>query len=374
MDELTVNSNKKTRILLSRNNPVALVVGAAGFLGSNLVDKLLLKNIQVIGVDDLNIGKRENLSNAVEKKNFHLLISSPEKCNLEIDRLDYIFIVWEQETEFANLLELFKKHRARLLFVSSIELYDKGNEREKLAWFKNAEVEVARFAKEHNLNARILRLGSVFGPRMDFNHFDPMIKLIQQSLTGDLQKEVSLEFSSRALYVDDATDLLIKCIFAGATAQKIFDGVATTPVKVSEAKQILLDPVWYESKNFIPTELPPWFTPNLEKTIKFLNWHPQTKLVEYLRKTVNYFKDNEIKVPKLVDKAGRDDRGEEDAGKWKMEKSKELEALKKIGETEKTDSKEDKGDEQILSGRNKQRNKLPKLFFPTRTLAVLAGI
>ena len=35
-----------------------LVTGCAGFIGSNLVDKLLLNNCKVIGIDNLNTGKK----------------------------------------------------------------------------------------------------------------------------------------------------------------------------------------------------------------------------------------------------------------------------------------------------------------------------
>jgi len=62
--DLEENINKKNSILLSRNTPVALVVGAAGFLGSHLVDALLNKNIQVVGVDDLTNGQQKNLQTA----------------------------------------------------------------------------------------------------------------------------------------------------------------------------------------------------------------------------------------------------------------------------------------------------------------------
>ena len=45
MGDLEENINKKNSILLSRNTPVALVVGAAGFLGTHLVNVLFNKNI-----------------------------------------------------------------------------------------------------------------------------------------------------------------------------------------------------------------------------------------------------------------------------------------------------------------------------------------
>ena len=335
---------------------MALVVGAAGFLGSNLADKLLAKNIQVVGVDDLIFGRRENLSQAVENKNFHLVIESSERLDLKLERLDYIFVVWTKNLDLSKILTLFLESNSRLLLVSSVGLYKKDFDGEDSGWYKKGEIEIAHFAKGHNLNARVVRVGPVFGPRMDFETKDPMIELIRQSLTGELQKEVSLDFSSRALFVDDATELLIKCIFAGATAQKIFDAVSPSPVKISEVKQILLDPVWYESKNFIPSELPPWPTPNLEKTIKFLNWHPKTKLIEGLRQTLNYFRDNEIKVPELDDRRWKVDDREKEDKRWKMEKSAQLEALK--------------GPE---TGENKKGIKLPKVLFPFKALTWLAG-
>ena len=54
MDELADSINKKNSIAVARNTPVAFVVGAAGFLGSHLVDKLLDKKIQDDGVDNLS--------------------------------------------------------------------------------------------------------------------------------------------------------------------------------------------------------------------------------------------------------------------------------------------------------------------------------
>ena len=42
----------------------ALVTGGAGFIGSNLVDALLLRGDDVVVVDDLSSGKRENLDGA----------------------------------------------------------------------------------------------------------------------------------------------------------------------------------------------------------------------------------------------------------------------------------------------------------------------
>ncbi len=317
MDETALNINKITRILLSRNQPVALVVGAASFLGSSLVDKLLEKNIQVIGVDNLTVGKRQYLSQASENKDFHLVIEDAENLDLGIDRLDYILVVPDEELNIKRIVGQFKKFKVRLLLISSVELY--GAEiPQNLEWLKKAEEMVAEAAKNNNLNARILRLGPIYGPRMSFGTNDPIGRLIAQSLRGDLQKETNLEFSTRSLYIDDAVELAVKCFLAGATAQKIFDGVNTNPIKISEIKQILMDPVWYENKSFEPSELPPWPTPNLEKTIKFLNWHPKAELVKNLKETLSYFKDNGLEIPVIKEPEVKIDK----------EKRADLQALK----------------------------------------------
>ncbi len=368
MDDLGQNIKQNTGILLARNTPVALVVGADSFLGSHLVDKLLLKELQVVGSTDKRYGQKENLSKAVESRDFHKI--SDIEDDLDLKRLDYIFVLPNKELKLKPVLEIFKKTKCRLLLISSIDLYSQDNASHELKWLKDTEVEVAQAAKENNLNARILRLGPVFGPRMSFEEIygelDPVARLIAQSLNGNLQKETALEFSSRALYIDDAVNLAIKCIFAGATAQKIFDGCLPVPIKVSEIKQILLDPLWYENRNFEPSELPPWPTPKLKKTIHFLNWHTKTKLVENLRKTLQFFKDNEIKVPepegKKAENAG--DNG------WRNEKLEELQALRE-GSIKKVEFKKDEaGKKEVEKGGSK-----PKIsFFFSAVFLILAVI
>lgn len=337
MSETAYTSIEKPSILLARNTPVALVVGVAGFLGSHLTDKLLEKNIQVIGLDNFSTGRKDNLGEAIKHSRFHLIdASAGESLNLDIPRLDYIFIVAGDGWSMRHLLDVALKFNSKIVFVSSIDLYDR---KSSLPWFKEKEEELAKFAGDHNLNARILRLSSVFGPRMHFRENDPVTRLIQASLLDELQKEsVVSEFSSRAIYVSDAVDLILKSMFFGATALRIFDGALLIPIKVDEIKQILLDPLWHENRGFKPTELPPWLTPNLEKTMKFLAWHPQTDLVKALKETLSYFKENEVEVPRLevgdhrseIPRTEREGEKEKLIAEWgkKMEEEKIVKTVK----------------------------------------------
>src|SRR5215212_251679 len=46
---------------------LALVTGGAGFIGSHLVDALLERGADVVALDDLSTGRRENLTAALEQ-------------------------------------------------------------------------------------------------------------------------------------------------------------------------------------------------------------------------------------------------------------------------------------------------------------------
>lgn len=314
---------EKTSILLSRNRPVSLVVGAAGFLGSHLAEKLLQLGVQVVGVDNLSTGSKLNLTGLVKDKNFHFIDKSIADSvfskefvgRWDFPRLDYAFFVASslhpQEfyslglSNFLNLINFLKEKnelpvtKPRIVLVSSINLYDNKLDSLNQA-IKDGEIRFAKFVKYHKLNARIIRLGPLYGPRMNFENEDPIVRLIQSSLNNQLPSEqVALDFSTRALFVEDGVNLIIKSVLSGATAHKIYDGALYQPIKVAEIKQILLDPLWHESKNFQPSELPPWPTPNLERTMRELSWHPQVGIITALKQTLSYFKDHNIEVPRL---------------------------------------------------------------------------
>ncbi len=314
------------RILVSRNQPVAFVVGVSGFIGSHLAEKLLNKGIQVIGVDNLSSGTKSNLHECVKNGDFHFLNEDitdtqtiKKLLNLILPRIDYAFFVAENGKTNAiythgvlNFLHFLKEARERIaeendaqiseekpkvLFCSSIDLYDSKMARDRKE-LRDAEVKFAKFVRYYKMNARVVRLAAVYGPRMHFRENDAMVRLLQVSLKGDLQKEqIDNDFSSRAIYIDDAVELLIKAILSGGTSHKIFDGSLLQPIKIAEVKQVLLDPLWHEERDFKPSELPPWASPNIEKTMSELGWKPKTAFVTSLRETVAYFKNHSEEVP-----------------------------------------------------------------------------
>ena len=68
------------------NNNFA-VTGCAGFIGSNLVDRLLANGMHVVGVDNFSTGQRQFLENAMKNSNFQLF----EADLLDLDALKIAF-------------------------------------------------------------------------------------------------------------------------------------------------------------------------------------------------------------------------------------------------------------------------------------------
>src|SRR5262249_5643295 len=153
---------------------------------------------------------------AAKDKDFHFIHKPIQLLeSLDFLRIDYAFFCLNDLdnppylaalTQFLKSIKNFsdeKDQKPKIVFISSIELYKRqhSDERDKgsldFKKLEQAEVKLAKFVKDHNLNGRIVRLGGVFGPRMHFNYPEPLFLLIRSSLLGKLQEEqVSLEFSS----------------------------------------------------------------------------------------------------------------------------------------------------------------------------------
>jgi nucleoside-diphosphate-sugar epimerase len=316
VDTVQITSIPEERKQLSRNQPIALVIGAAGFIGSHVVEKLLDQNIQVIGVDDLSSVSIYNISHVLDNPKMILLETGAQNLILEdgnvlngvtVPRIDYVIYLIDSglalkdglQKTLAIVNEFHQKqgNPAKLLFVSHIQVYE-GDLPPNFIPLRRGEIAFAKFCKQHSLNARIVRLASVYGPRMHFREEDPAIELIKASQSRRLEKEeITSVFSTHAIYIEDAVNLIVKSLFLGATANKIYDGALLHPIKVSEVKQVLLDPLWYEQQGFKPTPLPPWLTPNLERSQKELSWKANGNIVATLKQTISYLKEHKQMIP-----------------------------------------------------------------------------
>ncbi len=177
-----------------------LVTGGAGFVGSHVVDKLLLKNPKkVIILDDFSRGTPQNIENASKHKNTELVtgdIRDSEQVNSVVKGCDYVFhLAAIRITRCAedprlcqqvlvdgtfNILEACATNKVKkLILSSSVSIYGDPSYLpmdEKHPFNNTTAYGAAKIANEemtkaframYGLNYVILRYFNIYGPRMD---------------------------------------------------------------------------------------------------------------------------------------------------------------------------------------------------------------
>lgn len=202
-------------------NPISLVAGSSGFLGSNLTRELLSRGHRVIGLDNNLTSDGSNQAEFTGNSSFESLdfsVLDSERV-MAVTHVDFVFHLASPasppkyqtlalETIKANtigtenLMRLAIKHSARFLFASTSEIYGNplispqpehywGNvnpigprsmydESKRLG-----ETLVSHFIKSEELNGAIIRIFNTYGPGMD--PFDGRVvsTFIRQALNAE---------------------------------------------------------------------------------------------------------------------------------------------------------------------------------------------
>lgn len=216
------------------NKKVIFITGGTGFIGKALINYLIndykiycftrnpnkIKNSNVIPVTDFEIN---------EKIDYIIHCACPtassELSNNSIEVIDTIYNLTK------SCLELAIKHNARMLFLSSMEVFGKieGFVSENdlgsldLTLPRNGYAEAKRltellcecYIKERNANVAIARLAQIFGPgseKNDSRFFNFIIKKIIANEDIILKSDGTTYHNS--CFLDDAIELLIKILFS----------------------------------------------------------------------------------------------------------------------------------------------------------------
>lgn len=167
-----------------------LVTGGAGFIGSNLVEKLLEKGEEVTIIDNFSTGSEENISEVRDQVS---LIKAPcaDIPELNLGNLDLIFhigipssspmyrkdplLVGSAINEFIKIMELAKKNESKVVYASSSSMYGRCEpphkedmDVEAFDYYTEARLAMERLAKVyhelHDVDSVGLRFFSVYGP------------------------------------------------------------------------------------------------------------------------------------------------------------------------------------------------------------------
>jgi UDP-glucuronate decarboxylase len=306
-------------------NKRILITGGAGFIGSNLCEKLLNDGHKIICVDNLITGNIKNIEHLFQNSNFkfinHNIINYLE-IDEEIDEIynlacpasppkyqkDPIETLKCNFNGILNLLELAKKKKAKILQTSTSEIYGEPQINPQHEEYRGnvntigirscydegkrvAETLMMEYHNQYNIEIRIARIFNTYGPKMDKNDGRVVSNLINQALSNsDLTIYGNGEQTRSFCYIDDQINGLIKLMNSdyiypvniGNPYEINMKQLAETILKLTESNSIIV----YKE---LPSDDPTNRKPDISRAKNILNWEPKYDLEKGLMKTIEYF-------------------------------------------------------------------------------------
>ena len=303
-----------------------LVTGGAGFIGSHLCDRLISSGNDVICVDNLFTGSKDNIRHLLNNPYFEFIRHDmTQPIYVECDQIynlacpaspkwyqkDPIFTFKTSVYGAMNCLGLAKRTGARVLQASTSEVYgDPHVHPQDESYWGNvnpigirscydegkraAETLFFDYHRKHGVEVKIIRIFNTYGPRMDVGDGRVVSNFIVQALKNEDITIYGDGSQTRSFcYVDDLVEGMIRLM----NSSEDFTG----PVNIGnpdehtikELAEMVIGLTGSESKIVykpLPSDDPTRRKPTIELARDELGWEPQVKLMEGLGKTIDYFR------------------------------------------------------------------------------------
>jgi UDP-glucuronate decarboxylase len=315
---------------ISFQDQKVLVTGGAGFLGSWICDVLVTQGAEVKCVDNLASGLLSNISHHLKSSRFHFIkhdIAEPISFD---DRLDLVIHMASRASPFefehypieilkANTiglmvsLEIAKKHRARVLYASTSEIY--GNPQivpTPESYFGNVnsvgprgcydeakrcgEAYVVAYRKQYGLDTRIARIFNTYGPRIrsDGIYARAVPRFIDQALNNRHITIFGDGTQTRSFtYVTDQIEGLLKLAALDEASGSIVNIGNDKETTIMDIAKMILDVTGSRSSIAyypLPEDDPLCRRPDISRAKELLGWWPKVALEDGLRRTVEWFR------------------------------------------------------------------------------------
>lgn len=316
-----------------------LVTGGAGFIGSHLCDALLKKGANVICVDNLMTGKKENLAQAMESPNFSFVDGDANNKEFlhsifEKQSIDYIFhyaavlgvqrvieqplLVLDDIIGTRAIMELAKEFGVKkVVFSSSSEAYghmaelplkeDTGrelqNQTHSTSLYSLVKITGEQIMQVYNDTYGVptcsLRFFNVFGPRQESSTYGFVIGIfIKQILEGKAPTIFGDGYQTRDfIYVDDNIESALHALESEkADGQVINVGMGRQTTIRDLAERLIaisgkdLAPIFKEAREY---EIR-YRSPDVTKMQSLLGVTIQDNLNENLKKTYQWYEQTQV--------------------------------------------------------------------------------
>lgn len=281
-----------------------LVTGAAGFIGSNLCQRLNNDEHEVFGIDIA--WEEEDICDDVDQSCdwlFNLACDASPKRYQEFP----FFTLRTNFTGTWNCLENALRYNAKMLQASTSEVYgDPLQNPQREDYWGNvnpvgprscydegkriAETLCYEYKKEVNVDVRIARIFNTYGPGMDADDGRVVSNFIVQALRGEPLTIYGKGMQTRSFcYIDDLLDGFMTLINADEFVTNLGN---PTEFTVYELAELVLRLTGSKSKMVflpLPQDDPQQRKPDITKA-KALGWEPKVSLEDGLKETIKYFK------------------------------------------------------------------------------------
>ena len=303
-----------------------LVTGGAGFLGSHLIDRLVEQGDDVLCVDNLFTGTKENIAHHWSNPRFEFMrhdITFP--LFVEVDQIynlacpaspihyqhDPVQTTKTSVHGAINMLGLAKRLGARILQASTSEVYgDPSIHPQTEAYWGNvnpigvrscydegkrcAETLFFDYHRQNDLDIKVARIFNTYGPRMHPNDGRVVSNFIVQALNGKPITIYGEGNQTRSFcYVADLIDGLIRLMdsrkgFTGPV--NIGNPVEFTMKELAAAVIELTGSKSNISYASLPPDDPQQRQPDIKLARSELGWEPKVALRDGLTETIDYFR------------------------------------------------------------------------------------
>jgi UDP-glucose 4-epimerase len=298
-----------------------VITGVAGFIGSNLAERLLAEDHEVIGIDNLAYGLREQIPAGVkfceldirDRQLWELL--RPSDVVFHLAAKNCISDCQDDPVETASInvtgtVNVFEASRragaAKVVYAESSALYEGSDvlptpesEARPQSFYAVSKLAAMAFAEAfrryHGMRMTALRYFCVYGPRQDYRRAIPpvMSAFIIRLMRGEQPVIYGTGEKRRDfIHVDDVNDFHLRCLSDSRTDGRVFNLGGGVSYSV---KQIYL-----QVAKLLESKTIPAYRPDLqgeaEETLadisaaKALGWHPKITLERGLASFVDYYR------------------------------------------------------------------------------------
>ena len=301
-----------------------LITGGAGFVCSHLADTLFDKKHDLILLDNLLTGNKQNIDHLLDHKNVKFVKHDVQDYIDISEEIDFIFHFASAASPIAyqenpvntlkagsigtiNTLGLAKVKNADYLLASTSEIYgdpeispqsedywgnvNPNGERSMYDEAKRfAEAATATYSRTYNLQTKIVRIFNTYGPRMQLNDGRVVTNFIVQALNG---KDITIYgdgSQTRSFsYVQDTVNGIVSLM--ESEHNDVFNIGNPTEITINELASKIIEITNSNSKLInkdLPQDDPKQRKPDITKAKTMLNWEPKVKLEDGLTKTIEW--------------------------------------------------------------------------------------